>query len=59
MKLEVPHYEHLPVELKLPVEAPIVALRIDPAADKGTITLGEIRLKDRQGQVVRSWPEGR
>lgn len=47
------------VELKLPVEAPIVALRIDPAADKGTIVLGEIRLTDGKGKVVRSWPEGR
>jgi hypothetical protein len=47
------------VELKLPVEAPIIALRIDPAADKGTITLGEIRLTDGRGKVVRSWPEGR
>ena len=47
------------VELKLPAEAPIIALRIDPAADKGTITLGEIRLTDGRGKVVRSWPEGR
>lgn len=48
-----------PVELKLPVEGPIVALRIDPSADKGAISLGEIRLKDRRGKVVRSWPEAR
>ena len=41
--------------VKLPVEKPIVALRLDPSTAPGQIVLKSIHLKDKDGKSLKTW----
>ncbi len=42
--------------VKLPVEKALTGLRLDPSTAPGEIRLDAIRLKDKDGKAIRSWP---
>lgn len=41
--------------VKLPVEKALTTLRIDPATAAGTIQIESIRLKNREGETIKTW----
>lgn len=45
-----------PHTVRLPVDQPLTGLRIDPSTGPGEIRLDGIRLKDKEGRVIRAWP---
>jgi arylsulfatase A-like enzyme len=45
-------------EVKLPVEKPLLGFRLDPSNGPGETEVEFIRLKDRNGKVVRNWAFG-
>lgn len=42
--------------VKLPVEKALTGLRLDPSTAPGEIRLDAIKLKDKDGKAIRSWP---
>ena len=42
--------------VKLPVEQALTGLRLDPSTAPGEVRLDAIKLKDKDGKAIRSWP---
>lgn len=43
-------------EVRIPAEAPLTGLRLDPATAPGAIRLDALRLRDRTGRTLVAWP---